>query len=570
MALTPLPFPFGPNTLYAPGFAYNPATLAQKVAGDLYAINTAGQVYGSQGITVGQSPQAVSAALAAPIILNPTFAQVMATPNVAVYDIPRVIADGSGRLAPLNLGSGPAIGGNWEWQCSINPYNNSGGGLPSVSVLNIKSGTYVGTGAQANIATGFDMTGANCAVWVIPTGGNRGGGAYRHTGMTGSWDMLDGNSGLMTGGITLTSSGFTVGTGDGNGNRCTQNGVTYAWVAISNPSGDAVQVGTYTGNGGSQTINVPFLTPATPTHVWVRGSNIGYKSQADFPAGQAVELSRTVAPASITTLITAITPPPTPNPSATPGSFSVGSANSVNQSGRHFYWLAFNIANPKLAVAFASGQVTGTGADIVVTPPFTPGFTTAKDLQASGSPGCWRAQGTHASTNSTGFGAANDGISVDGVASGGIDAITTTTFSIGTLDAPSGKTSVWFSFNNAGASGSGGPTGPLALGCTGALIMGAVNFPYYATLSAGGGTGPYIYTLVAGGLPTGLLLNQFTGEIVGIPTTAGSYGFTVQVIDSTYLVSTVSTITCAITIQSAMGTPVGGGTGSCNSDLPNQ
>lgn len=573
MGALPSP-PWLPNTFYPIEFAYNPATLAQFINGSNYATSVSGSALAAIGLFLNRTPQEAAAALACPLIFNPNYAQVMATPNVAVYDQLRVIPDGTGRLAPLNVRSGAAAGGvNWEWYGCVNPYNNSGSGKPPVTVLNIKSGLYTGSGSASSVATGFDMTGACAAVWVIPISGNRGGGGYRHTGMTGTWDMIDGNAGTMTGGITLTNSGFNVGTGDGNGNRLTQNGIEYAWVAISNPSADVMAVGQYTGNGTGQTINVGFATPALPTHIWIRGSNIAYASKADFPSGNAVELSRTTVPASVTNLITAITPPPTPNPTNLPGSFTVGSANSVNQGPgagtRTFYWMALNAANSLVAKAFASGAVSGTGSDVVVTPPFTPGFTCAKDLQASGNPGCWRAQNSHGTTNSTGFGTASDGLSADFVNSGGIDAITSTTFSIGTFDAPSGKTSVWFSFANAGSSGSGGPSGPLSLGCTGALIQGAVNFPYYASLSAGGGSGPYIYTLMAGGLPPGLLMDPTTGVITGTPTTAGAFAFTVQVVDSTLALSTVSTITCAITINASLGSIIAGGTGSCTQDLPN-
>jgi hypothetical protein len=46
-----------------------------------------------------------------------------------------------------------------------------------------------------------------------------------------------------------------------------------------------------------------------------------------------------------------------------------------------------------------------------------------------------------------------------------------------------------------------------------------------------GGTLPYVWSLTAGALPTGLSLNPSTGAITGTPTVAGTFGFTVQVTD---------------------------------------
>ncbi|HLE99766.1 MAG TPA: S8 family serine peptidase [Gaiellaceae bacterium] len=64
------------------------------------------------------------------------------------------------------------------------------------------------------------------------------------------------------------------------------------------------------------------------------------------------------------------------------------------------------------------------------------------------------------------------------------------------------------------------------------LPDGIAGQAYSQTLAATDGTTPYRWSIVSGSLPPGLLLDSGTGTISGTPTTAGSYGFTVQVTDS--------------------------------------
>jgi hypothetical protein len=64
------------------------------------------------------------------------------------------------------------------------------------------------------------------------------------------------------------------------------------------------------------------------------------------------------------------------------------------------------------------------------------------------------------------------------------------------------------------------------------LPPGIVGLAYSAPLGATGGTPPYTWSLTSGTLPPGLMLDGNTGVISGTPTTASSYGFTLQVADS--------------------------------------
>ncbi len=58
-----------------------------------------------------------------------------------------------------------------------------------------------------------------------------------------------------------------------------------------------------------------------------------------------------------------------------------------------------------------------------------------------------------------------------------------------------------------------------------------VGTPYSATFTAGGGNGPYLWSVVAGALPDGLSMDS-NGNITGTPTAAGVFNFDVQVIDA--------------------------------------
>ncbi|MFC1769732.1 putative Ig domain-containing protein, partial [Nitrospirota bacterium] len=78
------------------------------------------------------------------------------------------------------------------------------------------------------------------------------------------------------------------------------------------------------------------------------------------------------------------------------------------------------------------------------------------------------------------------------------------------------------------------PTGGTAFDPTSGAIQlgGAVDEPYSQQLTASGGDYIYTWSIIAGSLPTGLLLNPVTGRIEGIPTNLGSSFFIVQVEDS--------------------------------------
>lgn len=65
---------------------------------------------------------------------------------------------------------------------------------------------------------------------------------------------------------------------------------------------------------------------------------------------------------------------------------------------------------------------------------------------------------------------------------------------------------------------------------------------------------PLVFAITAGALPTGLTLNTVTGEVSGIPTTAGVFSFTVQVTDS---LDNSDTVPCSITIATNLAVGCG-------------
>src|SRR5207248_4072618 len=70
-----------------------------------------------------------------------------------------------------------------------------------------------------------------------------------------------------------------------------------------------------------------------------------------------------------------------------------------------------------------------------------------------------------------------------------------------------------------------------SLGLSGNLGSANVGSQYSAALSVKRGRAPYQFSLTAGQLPPGLALNPATGAISGVPSSQGTYSFTVRVTD---------------------------------------
>jgi hypothetical protein len=87
-------------------------------------------------------------------------------------------------------------------------------------------------------------------------------------------------------------------------------------------------------------------------------------------------------------------------------------------------------------------------------------------------------------------------------------------------------------YPSTGGGGPGpGPGGPPVSIATLSVSEGVVGRFYSMTLTAAGGSQPYRWTLVGGGLPSGISLSS-SGTIEGVPNFVGSSAFAVQVTDS--------------------------------------
>jgi hypothetical protein len=71
----------------------------------------------------------------------------------------------------------------------------------------------------------------------------------------------------------------------------------------------------------------------------------------------------------------------------------------------------------------------------------------------------------------------------------------------------------------------------LTITSTSPLPNAQVGSRYSNKLTATGGTAPFSWSVIGGSLPPGLSLNSSSGNISGKPTSAGTYTFTIQIID---------------------------------------
>jgi Putative Ig domain len=89
---------------------------------------------------------------------------------------------------------------------------------------------------------------------------------------------------------------------------------------------------------------------------------------------------------------------------------------------------------------------------------------------------------------------------------------------------------------------------------TGSLPPGTAGTTYTTTLAASGGSEPYQWSVIAGSLPSGILLGSLTGVISGLTSKSGSYPFSVQITDATGANSSAS---LTLTMNSQGGTSCG-------------
>ncbi|MFZ1197005.1 MAG: Ig domain-containing protein, partial [Pseudolabrys sp.] len=83
----------------------------------------------------------------------------------------------------------------------------------------------------------------------------------------------------------------------------------------------------------------------------------------------------------------------------------------------------------------------------------------------------------------------------------------------------------------------------------GQLPPATIGLPYSQTLTASGGTPPYVWSVVSGALPDGIALSPNAGVLSGTPTAPGSFTFAVGVSDSTTPTQLTATKTLTLTVD---------------------
>jgi hypothetical protein len=63
------------------------------------------------------------------------------------------------------------------------------------------------------------------------------------------------------------------------------------------------------------------------------------------------------------------------------------------------------------------------------------------------------------------------------------------------------------------------------------LPVGVAGIPYSQTISVSGIVAPFSFSITAGSLPDGLVLEEATGVISGTPTSGERFNFTITVVD---------------------------------------
>jgi hypothetical protein len=246
--------------------------------------------------------------------------------------------------------------------------SNSGNSFQAAAIfpgaIKMASGTYAGDATDNRaITVGFQPD----FVMVKDTGNSE--GVARSSSMSGD---LSKPMGLLTAlqadNIqSLTATGFTIGTN----NRVNRNGRTYHWTAFKANS-QAMKVGTYTGNGGTQSITGLGFQPEL---VILMGNN------AQRAAARSSGAARTYgfdASTGVTTGVTAFGA----------DGFSVGAAAEANANGVAYHYIAFNDFANSISVSSYTGNNTDNRA--IATPNFQPEFVMVRaDDTATGRSANW-------------------------------------------------------------------------------------------------------------------------------------------------------------------------------------
>jgi hypothetical protein len=247
--------------------------------------------------------------------------------------------------------------------------SNSGNSFQAAAIfpgaIKMASGTYTGNGADNRAITGVGFQ----PDFVIVKDTGNGEGAARSSSMAGDLTKPMGTlTALQADNIqSLDADGFTLGTN----NRVNRNGRTFYWTAFKSNS-QAMKVGTYNGNGTTQSITGVGFQPEL---VILMGNN------AQRAAARYSGAARTYgfdASTGVTTGVTAFGA----------DGFSVGAAAEANANGVAYHYVAFN----DFANSISVGSYTGNNTDSrnITTPNFQPEFVMVRaDDTATGRSANW-------------------------------------------------------------------------------------------------------------------------------------------------------------------------------------
>jgi hypothetical protein len=246
--------------------------------------------------------------------------------------------------------------------------SNSGNSFQAAAIfpgaIKMASGTYTGNATDNRaITVGFQPD------FVMVKDTNNGEGVARSSSMAGDVSKPMGSLAAFAADNiqSLDANGFTVGLD----NRVNRNTRTYYWVAFKTNS-QAMKVGTYNGNGTTQSITGVGFQPEL---VILMGNN------AQRAAARYSGAARTYgfdASTGVTTGVTAFGA----------DGFTVGAAAEANANGVAYHYVAFN----DFANSISVGSYTGNNTDdrAIATPSFQPEFVMVRaDDTATGRAANW-------------------------------------------------------------------------------------------------------------------------------------------------------------------------------------
>ncbi|HBJ33285.1 MAG TPA: hypothetical protein DDZ51_00695, partial [Planctomycetaceae bacterium] len=195
------------------------------------------------------------------------------------------------------------------------------------------SGSYTGNGIDDRTIAGLGFRAE--VILVMSSNGT----VIRTSTMSGDASKLGGSATALTANLvqSITGDGFTL----GNNSAVNANGVIYRWMAFG--AGENLDVGTYAGNGTTQTVGgIGFQSETT----FVMGDTT---QQTMFRTNQSTSTFDLTNSAGIANGLTAYTA----------DGFTLGASSSVNLNAATFHYFTFNEASNY----FKTGSYTGNGVD---------------------------------------------------------------------------------------------------------------------------------------------------------------------------------------------------------------